>query len=273
MKRILLLIFALSIYAGNVYSADPLNPEVTEEAIYIGPVAGVNIVNHSTELQVIQGAADDLQDANGNPLCPVFTDGGNTGFFVGISGEFVIGKAATSNQGIIGRVLYSTMPASFEVESPSYPVRGSSTTGNYDQSTAINRMELTYDLITIEAQYKYNLFEGFGIIAGPSVDLVMTAEETRTMELTNKNYQFEGYTLGDPNFVDAQTRNLKPGDPAIEDASGVRVALKFGAQYEISLPGYIVVPNINYNFGVTNLNDTDWSVSALQLGVDVRFAL
>jgi hypothetical protein len=33
-----------------------------------------------------------------------------------------------------------------------------------------------------------------------------------------------------------------------------------------------VVPNFNYNFGVTSLSaDDDWRVSALQFGVDIRF--
>jgi len=276
MKRILPIIIGLMVIslAANAQLDDPLNPQKNTIKFLVGPSLGVNIVNHSTNLQVINAT-----EGGDDPLCPSFTDGGNTGFFVGFTGEYLIGNVASSSQSIIARVLYSTMPASFEVESPSYPVISTSNGGaQVIYSTVSNSMELTYNLLTVEAQYKYNFFEGFGVIAGPSVDLVMAAEEEKLMKLTDsENLQFEDYDINNPEFIDGRTRNLDPdGDPAIDNAAAVRVGLKFGVQYEFNVPnaGYVIIPHLNYNLGVTSLADNrDWSVSAIQLGVDVRFGI
>jgi hypothetical protein len=276
MKRLLpLFIIGLAGFiAANAQLDDPLAPKQTGNKFLIGPAAGLNLVSHSTDLQVTQTRG------GGNPaegLCESFTDGGNTGFFAGFTAEFIIGSVTNSNQSIITRVLYNTMPASFNVDMPEYPV--ALTSGGTTLSKANSSLELDYSMVTFEAQYKYNLFDGFGLVAGPTVDLIMAANETRLLQLTgddSADFQFSDYDINNPEFIDPQTRNLDlDGVEEIDNASGTRFGLKFGVQYEWNVPqaGFLLVPSLNYNLGLTNVNDIDWTVSAVQIGVDVRFGI
>ncbi|MDQ1267164.1 MAG: hypothetical protein QG635_2318 [Bacteroidota bacterium] len=71
-------------------------------------------------------------------------------------------------------------------------------------------------------------------------------------------------------------RTMVVKDEDIEGANGFRFGIKAGVQYEIITGGkWYVVPGIFYNFGLTKVSSTreDWRIDALQIGVDVRFAI
>ncbi|GAB5465174.1 MAG: hypothetical protein Kapaf2KO_06100 [Candidatus Kapaibacteriales bacterium] len=274
-------LFVLCSSAAIAQMDNPLMPEQKSEKLLIGPVAGINLVNHSTDYQVVaeQNAGADNPDITG--ACPSFESGSSTGFFVGFTTEYLIGGSKNSTMGIIGRVMYQNFPASFETASPPYPVKArSAATGETitEISRVTNTLDITYDVITIEAQYKYNFLDGLGIVAGPSFDFTLNAGEEKQMILENEDLVFAEWTpeaQAAGEFIDERTRNLNPGNE-IEGSAAFRLGIKAGIQYEWILPnsGYMIIPHINYNFGVTQFTtEQDWNVSALQIGLDFRFGV
>lgn len=275
LQKLLLTTIALVVtLTVPTYAQDnPLAPVSSATPFYFGPVVGYNRVLHSAEIATFNTI---------DVPCPVFENGSANGYFFGLSFEYLLGSAKNSTSSIIARLLYNSMPASFEAEGDEFPSRvtnietGKTTVEN---SSTKNLNEVVYDMITFETQFKLNLFETtFGIVAGPTFDFAMTKEQTQTLELlTPENARFakaddDPATLDGPRYSeDGRTLIAKEGE--IENSNALRVGIKFGVQYEIILNnGFYIVPSFNYNFGVTNLSDDDdWRVSALQLGIDVRF--
>jgi len=250
-------------------SNNPLAPQKEAIPFYFGPVVGYNRVLHSAEIGTF--------DAGIVP-CPVFENGSANGFFFGMSFEYLLGGAKNSTQSIIARLLYNSMPANFEVVGDAYPAKDQN--GDILTTTTKHENEVVYDMVTFEAQYKLNLFDTeFGIIVGPTFDYALTKDQTQTFQLidpsnakfniekTPAELEAEGLRYSD----DERTLYFSEGE--IDNSDAFRVGLKFGVQYEIILNnGMYIVPNFNYNFGVTSLSaDDDWRVSALQFGVDIRF--
>lgn len=253
---------------------DPLAPKMERSPIYLGPTFGLNRSLHSVDLQPASRLPGGTQAG-----CEPFTNGAAMGFWVGGTFEYFIGEAAKSKSSIIARIMYSTMPASMEVfNSDNYPSivtnPSNGTTTEVNSFTRFNN-EVVYNLVSLDIQYKLNLFEStFGVIIGPTFDMGLTRTQDVTMNLVEPlNGQFkrdESLGLQYENFD--RTIVLERGD--VPQSSAFRFGIRAGVQYEINMEGFYIVPNFNYNFGVTNLTpENDWRVSALQFGVDVRFAL
>lgn len=254
------------------YAQDnPLAPQKATIPFYFGPVVGYNRVLHSA----------DLSTFNEEIACPVFQNGSANGYFFGLSFEYLLGGAKNSTQSIIARVLYNSMPASFEVEGDRFPSKAAR--NNLPDTTVFSSTkhvnEVTYDMISFDVQYKLNLFgTEFGVIVGPTFDMALTRTQDQTLQLIEPDYAiFIGSLPGQPVLPGITYRDggrtLVAKEGEIPNSNPLRVGIKFGAQYEIILNnGFYIVPNFNYNFGVTNLSaDDDWRVSAIQLGIDIRF--
>ena len=251
---------------------DPLAPQKAAIPFYFGPVVGYNRAMHSADIATFNDQA---------VPCPVFQNGSSNGYFFGMSFEYLLGGAKDSKSSIIARVLYNSMPASFEAEGDEYPSNASRP--NLPDTTVMSstehKNEVIYNMITAEAQYKLNLFNTeFGVVVGPTFDFAMARDQNQTYSLlTPKEAKFnqvsaeEQAAQGIRYSADGRTLIAKEGE--IPNSSALRVGIKFGVQYEIILSGgFYIVPSFNYNFGVTNLSaDDDWRVSALQMGIDIRF--
>lgn len=251
---------------------NPLVPTKATIPFYFGPVVGYNRVMHSADLTTFNDEA---------VQCPIFQNGSANGYFFGMSFEYLLGGAKDSKSSIIARVLYNSMPASFEVKGDEYPSNairpGKSDTLVY--SSTQHKNEVVYNMMTVEAQYKLNLFDTeFGVIVGPTFDFAMTKTQNQTFSLlTPKEARFIQATPAEQaakgiKYSD-DGRTLIAAEGEIPNSNALRVGIKFGVQYEIILNnGFYIVPNFNYNFGVTNLSSVDdWRVSALQMGIDIRF--
>lgn len=259
----------------------PLGPGKGSAAIYLGPVGGFNRAIHSANLASF---ADD-------PLCPFFTNGSSNGFFIGAFYEQILG-GITSKHSLVGRILYSTMPASFTKEGDTYPSLVDDNKGGYTTvlSSTRHTLDVTYSLLTIEAMYKFNIAYGLVVTGGPSFDIVLKSHLLQKMELVEPaNVKFKRIDPNDPNAgkvvrYENNDRTIvswdgPPARPTQQNqgvsANSVRFSLKFGVQYEIITGTKIdIIPGIFYNLGVTNVNNVEsWKVSAIQAGVDIRFTL
>lgn len=258
----------------------PIEPKKETTPFYIGPIAGYNRVLHSTNKPAIPLALDDVP-------CPNFENGSANGFFVGISVEYLLGGAKNSDVSIIGRAMYNTFPSYFEQQGDNLP-----TTVNVRQQdgslqpeqriTSINYLnDIDYSAISLDLLVKYNFVPltqtiQFGVVAGPTFDFALTTGEINRMQLVSPDNaslvvspqaSANGWSYPDP-------RTLQFNDGEIPDAQAFRAGLKIGAQLEINQSGFLIVPNLMYNLALTNLSpDFDWRVSALQIGVDLRFAI
>ena len=256
--------------------ANPLAPGQTSSAIYLGPVVGYNRSMHSVDLSSF---VDD-------PLCPFFTNGANNGFYAGLSYEHLFGNVVGSRHSIIARVLYSTLPASFTKEGDEYPSLVDAGSGKYETVTSATRhsIEVSYNLISVEVMYKFNVVGNLGLTAGPAFDFPIKKTIEQKYEIIKPdNVQFKRVDVTQDKYKNYQYQNndrtliVYSGD--IPEASGFRLGLKFGIQYEIIMKGrWYVVPAVYYNLGLTNIGKKDaktesWKVSAFQAGIDVRFAL
>lgn len=251
---------------------DPINPGAKKSPILMGPSFGMNKSFHTVNLTTYSERSN-VNDV----LCPKFESGSSTGFYAGWNIEIGLSKdKANMESSIIARLLYNTLPASMELNDftgNKYPSKDPVT--NKEVFTQTNyKNEIKYSLITLEAQYRLSLFHSsLSFIIGPTFDFALTKQQDITMNLVGEplNATFvkqEGYTYRN----NGRTIAITP-DPEIPNASALRIGIKGGLQYEIALSsGTTIIPNIQYNFGLTNLqSENNWRVNALQLGFDVRF--
>jgi len=262
----LVVIQSIDIYAQGA-EADPLMPGATSSAIYLGPVVGYNRSMHSVNL------ASFAED----PLCPFFENGSSNGFHIGFFYEHIIGDV-TSKHSIVGRVLYNTLPSYFEKVGDEYPSLVDDGQGGYTtvMSATEHTVDVSYNMFSIDLMYKFNAVAGLVLTIGPTFDFVMTNSLLQKYAIVKPdNVQFkpvEGYTYED-NY---RTLIVYDGDIGKgEGAASSRFGLKFGLQWEIITGGNIdFIPGLFYNLGLTNASPNEnWKVSAIQAGVDIRFAL
>jgi hypothetical protein len=256
---------------------NPLLPKYDAPPIYLGPVIGYNRSMHSVDLASFDEA-----------ICPRFKDGQSNGFFVGFSYEEMLGKdAMSSSSSFIFRVLYNSMPASLEVSEGAIPSLITVVDGNgvpvgeeVINSSTIHTQDINYSMFTAEVMYKLNPIPGLplGFTVGPTFDFAMTKTQDQRYKLVQPlEAQFRrnqaaidqyGYKYVDND----RTIIVKEGD--IPSSQGFRFGIKAGMQMELLAGSWLIVPGVAYNFGVTNLSSAEnWRVSALQVGVDFRYAL
>jgi len=244
--------------------ASPLQPSPMPHRIYIGPAVGLNILGHSTDIPTFRN----------DVLCPHFKNASGMGFYGGLTFEYLFGDVATSSSSIIVRALYNTYPGSVTVVNETYPVRVPN--GTTDNSTVENVLDIEYNAATFEVMYKINPIPhfGLGIVVGPAFDFILTKNRTHRFNLVSpNNAQFIRDRFENDVSFENNDRTAIIYDGEIEDASGIRLGLKAGVQYEILLGSRLyVVPALAYNFGITPLTSRyTWRVSPLQVGIDARF--
>lgn len=269
------LLTSVSLFAQDVdYDLNPLNVKKEPLKLYVGPVVGFNSVSHNLEYQSFSVNETDKQ------YCPKFNSGSASGYFFGISMEYLLGDVKNSTSSIIGRVLYNVMPGNMTVANTVLPVRNKVDGSVVDYQTE-NELKADYSAITAELMYKFNFdfLTGFGIAVGPTFDFAMAStREQRLNILQPDNVQFVQADLEASGYsvvrYENDMRTIVVYDDDIPGGSSFRMGLKVGAQYELSMKGLYVVPGIFYNYGITKLSsDTDWRVHTLQMQVDVRFVL
>lgn len=268
------IILLLSSFNLKAQMESPIDLEYERPPIYIGPTLGYNRSLHSVELRSF---ADDA-------LCPVFENGQSSGFWIGLTWEQPLGEVKNSNSSIIVRGLYSTLPASLEVSGESYPslvsqynAQGQVISNTVVTSSTVHTNEVNYSVVSLEVAYKLNPIPGInlGFTLGPTFDFALAKTQNQEFNLLKPdNASFDpsqnpGYTYKNAN------RTIVVADGDIPESSAFRLGIKAGIQYEIILKNRAyVVPAVYYNFGATNLTSAeDWRANALQVGVDVRFAL
>lgn len=246
--------------------ANPLVPAERQPRIYVGPVVGYNRSLHASGFQSIAG----------DVLCPDFTQGNGNGFYAGGSIEYLLGNPKDSKSSIIGRAVYSYLPAGYEVPGDRLPSLDPN--GEIVYSTTRHVAEIKYSMIEVEAIYKLNLFNSyFGIVVGPTVGFVINSSREQRMELIEPNYAVFDTSSFDPGTkveVVSNGRAIITGRDNIPDKSTIRVGVKAGVQYEMPIGRLLLVPSLYYNFGITEVSPSDnLRINALQAGVDLRFAL
>jgi hypothetical protein len=246
--------------------ANPLVPAKAKPRIYVGPVAGYNRSLH----------ASGFQSVSGDVLCPDFTQGSGNGYYAGVSAEYLLGSPKDSKSSIIARVVYSYLPAYYEEQGDQLPSLGPDGV-EVVMSSVRHVAEIKYSMIDIEAVYKLNLFNSnFGIVVGPTLGIVVSAERQQRMELVeplNATLDSSLFNPGEVKYIN-NGRAIITGEDNIPDKSPIRVAVKAGAQYELPIGRLLLVPCIYYNFGITEVSPSaNLRINALQAGVDLRFAI
>jgi hypothetical protein len=200
--------------------------------------------------------------------------------------EHLFGDVVGSKHSLIARVVYSTLPASFTKDGDRYPSLVDAGNEQYTtvESATKHTIEVSYNIVSLELMYKFNVVGNLGLTAGPTFDFPIKKTLDQRYEITEPdNVQFKQVDLTQPQYqgykYENNDRTLVVYSGDIPDAAGFRFALKAGIQYEIIMKGrWYVVPSVYYNLGLTNIGKKDaktesWKVSAFQAGVDVRFAL
>lgn len=245
--------------------ANPLIPAKARPRIYIGPVGGFNRAMHSSGFQSVSG----------DVLCPDFTSGADNGYYFGFSGEYLLGPPKGSTASIIMRVVYNTFPGKYAESGDQLP----SLDDNNQPviSTVRHVADIQYNTVDLEIIYKLNLFDTpLGVVVGPTAGVPMTATREQRMELVEPlNARFDPTKFPDNEYKYLNNnRAILTGEGDIEDRAGVRVGIKAGLQYELVMGRLLLVPCVYYNFGVTKVSPANnLRINALQMGVDLRFAI
>lgn len=259
-------------------AATPITPGGTIRRSYIGPVGGLNRSIHSG------GFSSRFPEAS----CPNFNTGSDNGYYLGLSGEYLLGDDKNSNSSIIARVIYDYQPAYFTMPGDDYPSRLPD--GSTIRTAVQHTTKAEYRLFQFEAMYKFNLPGTFlGITAGPQFGIPVSTEQDQRYELVfdpkNPGISFVDSDLGKlvppehwtegfkPRFTDVTRTAIQLYDGTIIHASNFRAAVKLGLQYELLLGRAVLVPCAYYNIGVTRINPDDaWRMNAIQFGADLRYA-
>lgn len=252
---------------------DPLKFKSKRTKIYLGPLAGYNRSMHTADLASF---ADD-------ELCPNFSEGTSNGFFFGLFYEHNFGEPVDSKHAVIGKIVYNTFPASFETGGSTYPSLVDDITApdgvSVVNTTTKHTLVVDYSTLSIEIIYRWNIAYELGVCVGPVFDIPMTKTKTQKYMLIKPdnvqfkkpdNWEAEGLKYED------NDRTIIVHDGEIDGANSIRFGLKLGVQYEILLgTGIDVIPGVFYNLGLTKVSSTqsDWTVNAVQAGIDIRFAL
>lgn len=260
---ILLLLTSVGTVWAQQELANPLIPAKARPRIYVGPVVGYNRSLHSSGFQSVAG----------DILCPDFTSGTDNGFYVGFSGEYLLGKPQDSKSSIIARILYNYLPANYAEAGDTLP--------SLDQDGAVvlssvrHVAEIKYSLIDLELIYKLNLFNSsLGVVIGPTIGYVLTSSREQRLELISPdNAVFDKSTAPPGEYINGD-RGIITARDNIDDKSSIRLAVKAGLQYELQAGRILLVPCVYYNFGITEVSPSaNLRVNALQAGIDIRFAL
>ncbi len=249
----------------SVKESSPLIPVKSQSRIYVGPVAGGNRSMYASGFQSVAGAV----------LCPGFTHGSGNGYYVGLSAEYLLGSPKDSKSSIIARVVYNYLPAYYEEKGDNLP--SLSPDGQDVNSSVRHVAEIKYTVVDLEAIYKLNLFKSnFGIVVGPTVGMVLSADREEGMELVEpitSVFDSSLFNPGDVEYIN-NGRAIITGRDDIPDKSSIRVAVKAGVQYELPIGRLLLVPCIYYNYGITEVGPSaNIRIDALQAGIDLRFVL
>lgn len=260
---------------------DPINPVQDKTPFYIGPVIGYNKVMHSVTLETSNISA---------VPCPSFNNGSSNGFFAGASAEFLLGGVKNSKSSLIVRLLYNTFPAKMEQQSLDAGTGGLPSVkpdGTVVKTDVLYTNSIAYNCVTMDLAYKFNFMDNLGVVAGPTFDYVMTAtQDQRTSLVADPSIAFKmvsaaeqqrlgiRYTDFANSAAGTSPRTIVAKEGDIAGKASLRMAVKVGLQYEIiTKSNMYIVPSIAYNFAVTNVDDHSWKVNAIQIGVDIRFAI
>lgn len=253
----------------DVDLADPLNPGGQPPRIFIGPIIGLNQNFHSGGFEVVGDQSND---------CPVFESGDASGIYIGLSGELRLGEdPATSNSSLLARVMYDTRGANFEKTDTPYPFRDED--GTVRDANVNHISEITYNLMTVDIMYKLLFGESsLGIQVGPSVNVVSTLSNYQIMRMTDPSLKFDQSLEDEYPFIDGGNAILLNDGGEFADAATLRFSLKAGLIYEVQLKHFLfapalMVPHVMYDLALTSVvTGSEWSVSSLQTGVDIRWA-
>ncbi len=269
--RVLLVLFltlglcSVVMRAQDEEEESPLVAASNKKPLYVGPIVGINKVITTGEFASF---ATQTQ-------CPLFKDGTGTGWFAGITFEYLIGDAKTSKSSFIARVIYDNFPTSFTVRGDQLPSLVHLPSGE-DQiitSTVQHVSELKYTTLDIDLAYRFNLGNTpLGITAGVTPGFAMTQSVVQKFQLLSPdNVQFVPDSTAIRYEDNNRTAILQDGP--LKNGNKLRIALKIGLQYEFILKRMTIIPSVHYNIGVTNMSDESWRVNALQFGIEARFPL
>ena len=290
LMRLFIALAALTFFfTSDAFSqaADPRKPQAKKSPLLVGPVAGYNKSMHSG------GFSSIAADAN----CPTFETGTENGYYFGFSLEYLLGDPKNANSSIIARAVYDYQPATFQLDGDNYPSRPIGGSNNIVNSQIVHTSVFKYSLLNFEVMYRFNLpGTMLGLTAGPQFGIPMGGpqeqryelqfdannpvhfvKETEAGSLILKNDPIDpvvGLNGYKPQYVDDTKTSIRLYEGAIIDPSSFRFALKFGLQYEILAGNLLLVPAVYYNLGLTKISTSNnSSVSAIQIGADLRFTL
>ncbi len=269
--RVLLVLFlTLGVCGTSLRAQDeeetesPIEAVSNKKPIYTGPIVGINKVITTGQFASFASQSQ----------CPLFKDGSGTGFFAGWTFEYLIGKdAKTSKSSIIARVIYDNFPTSFTMKGDQLPslVRMPDGSDQVIISEVQHYTGLKYTTLDLDLAYRFNLGDTpLGITAGPTVGFAMTQDLVQEFRLISpSNVQLVPDTSAIRYENDNRTAILQDGP--LKNGNKLRLSLKVGLQYEFIMKKMTIIPSINYNVAVTNMNDESWRVNALQFGIEARF--
>ena len=276
-----LLISYVQSFAQESDLSNPLEEGKKGGVILIGPCAGYNRSLHSLS----------LSSFNNDVYCPVFKKGDGSGFFFGLTYELPFGKADQSTTSLIFRAVYSTMPfhmteAGDDVPSLVVLTKDDQGYNPKDPNQQIinskvqHTMDISYNIVSIEAMYKYNIDVStpIGFTAGPTIDIPITRTLQQKMKIIESSVPVQFIPQPGYKYADGGT-TLLVQDGAIKNASSLGIGLKIGVHYEYQLQtgaysSATLMPYIYYKLGLLKVTSSeDWRINMLQIGFDLRFGM
>ncbi len=258
---LLLSAFVVLAVAGTASAQNIIHPEV-QTGFLVGPVGGINLVAYNT---------DQFGILNLEPACFTAKNGSDVAAWGGVSFEFPMGNPNELQSFIVGEVIYDSKSSKFTTVNGSAAGIPTKLNGVVDPNSSVaTSLSANLSYLEVNLAYKYNFTPGPapvgpGIQVGPTVGIKMGATLNKTITVSASS--------GDQNVNGGVQEQTVTASSADANASGLRIALRAAATYDISFTNdWIATPTVGYDFPITKVDaNYNWRASALFAGVAFRY--
>lgn len=245
MKSILITVLALSINASRVLAQDD---DGFERLLSVGLHGSYGAVSHSASFSKLPNVPD---------CCPEYTGGNGGGFIMGID----IGLPIAPQMDLTLRLGYQSFGGSMTTDEP-ITVR----IDNDARQTALRHtLETTVSTIVLEPGVEYRI-NNFGLLGGLRLGIGSSGTYSTEEAFADPTLPWT-YRGGASTYL--------PSNGALTNVAGVQIGLMLGARYHLRVASVIdIVPEVSYAPALSNnVQDIDWSSSAIRFGLGITYQI
>jgi hypothetical protein len=245
MKTITSLLLALSLGATSVLAQDD---DGFVRILSVGLHGGYGIASHSASFTALPNVPD---------CCPEYTGGSGGGLIMGVD----VGLPVAPKIDVTLRLGYQSFGGTMTTDEP-IAVR----VNNDARQTALRHtLETTVNTIIIEPGIEYRI-DNLGLMGGIRLGLASSGTYSTQEAFADPTIPWT-YQGGASTYL--------PSSGSLTNVAGMQLGLMLGVRYHLTIASALqIVPEVSYAPALSgNVQDIDWTTSAIRFGVGISYQL